>query len=145
MLSVTSPARNFGGCGWIRTTNLALMRRTLFPFELHSRFELEARGGIEPRAFPPGALRFGLEDRCRERGPSLEAMARFELAPSCLRNSALPVGATSPIRGRGVRPEPPLQLHGPAQSPFCQDESRPDNLLKNLVPEEGLKPSTSGL
>ena|GEM_PF-3971031 len=37
MLSVTSPARNFGGCGWIRTTNLALMRRTLFPFELHSR------------------------------------------------------------------------------------------------------------
>ena len=37
MLSVTSPARNFGGYGWIRTTNLALMRRTLFPFELHSR------------------------------------------------------------------------------------------------------------
>ena len=30
---------------------------------------LEARGGVEPRAFPPDALRFGLEDRCRDRGP----------------------------------------------------------------------------
>ena len=39
MLSVTSPAHNFGGCGWLRTTNLALMRRTLFPFELHSRLK----------------------------------------------------------------------------------------------------------
>src|SRR2546421_1718602 len=29
MLSVTSPARKFGGCGWIRTTNLAHMRRLL--------------------------------------------------------------------------------------------------------------------
>jgi hypothetical protein len=37
MLSVTSPAQNFGGCGWSRTTNLALMRRLLFPVELHSR------------------------------------------------------------------------------------------------------------
>jgi hypothetical protein len=27
MLSVTSPARKAGGCGWSRTTNLALMRR----------------------------------------------------------------------------------------------------------------------
>jgi hypothetical protein len=30
---------------------------------------LEARGGIEPRAFPPSSFRFGLEDRRRERGP----------------------------------------------------------------------------
>ena len=37
MLSFTSPARKFGGCGWSRTTSLALMRRLLFPFELHSR------------------------------------------------------------------------------------------------------------
>ncbi len=29
---------------------------------------LVARGGIEPRAFPPNSFRFGLEDRCRERG-----------------------------------------------------------------------------
>ena len=31
---ITSPKS--GGCGWIRTTSLALMRRSLFPFELHS-------------------------------------------------------------------------------------------------------------
>ena len=31
---ITSP---INGCGWIRTTNLALMRRLLFPLELHSR------------------------------------------------------------------------------------------------------------
>src|SRR5712691_6347547 len=30
---------------------------------------LEARGGVEPRAVPPDSCRFGLEDRCRERGP----------------------------------------------------------------------------
>ena len=29
-----------GGCGWIRTTNRALMRRLLFPIELHSRRDL---------------------------------------------------------------------------------------------------------
>ena len=51
---ITSP-KTFGGCGWIRTTNLALMRRSLFPFELHSHVNLEARGGIEPRAFPPSS------------------------------------------------------------------------------------------
>jgi hypothetical protein len=32
---------------------------------------LEARGGVEPRAFPPDSCRFGLEDRCRERGPNV--------------------------------------------------------------------------
>jgi hypothetical protein len=40
----------------------------LIPFELHSHI-LEAREGVEPRAFPPSSCRFGLEDRCRERGP----------------------------------------------------------------------------
>jgi len=39
---------------------------------------VEARGGIEPRAFPPDACRFGLEDRCRERGPIWSA-------PTCRR------------------------------------------------------------
>ena len=48
-------------------------------------FDLEARGGVEPRAFRP-ALRFGLEDRCRERGPRLEAMVRFELTLTCLQD-----------------------------------------------------------
>ena len=59
---------------------------------------LEARGGIEPRAFPPGSSRFGLEDRCRERGPfsggayggrPCKIVARIELAACCLR--ALPL------------------------------------------------------
>lgn len=67
LTSLATP-QEIGGCGWNRTTNLALMRRMLCPFELHSRFELGARGGVEPRAFRP-ALRFGLEDRGRERGP----------------------------------------------------------------------------
>ena len=30
---------------------------------------LEARGGVEPRAFPPSSCGFGLENRRRERGP----------------------------------------------------------------------------
>ena len=30
---------------------------------------------------------FGLEDRCRERGPELEAMVRFELTRFCLQDS----------------------------------------------------------
>ena len=32
-------------------------------------------------------LRVGLEDRCRERGPWLEAMVRIELTPCCLQDS----------------------------------------------------------
>ena len=79
--------RKFGGCGWTRTTTLALMRRLLSPFELHSHVDLlETRGGVEPRAIRP-ALRFGFEDRCRERGPLLEAMVRFELTHFCLQDS----------------------------------------------------------
>ncbi len=87
----------------------------LFPLSYTAVDPLEARGGVEPRAFPPSSRRFGLEDRCRVRGPRLF--------------------------GRGVRPTRLCKLHAPGQSPFCRDESRPDN----LVPKEGLKPSTSGL
>ena len=36
---------------------------------LRKELMMEARGGVEPRAFPPSSCRFGLEDRCRERGP----------------------------------------------------------------------------
>ena len=36
---------------------------------LRKELMLEARGGVEPRAFPPSSCRFGLEDRRRERGP----------------------------------------------------------------------------
>jgi len=31
--------------------------------------------------------------------------------------------------GRGVRPTRLFKLHGPRQSPFCRDESRPDKTL----------------
>ena len=51
---ITSPFV-FGGYGWIRTTNLALMRRSLCRLSYTAVQYLEARGGIEPRAFPPGA------------------------------------------------------------------------------------------
>src|SRR2546426_12559055 len=36
---------------------------------LRKELIMEARGGVEPRAFPPSSCRFGLEDRRRERGP----------------------------------------------------------------------------
>ena len=95
----------FGGCGWSRTTNLSLMRRKLcrlsytavsqlrvqsldcsavfgsskLKLELSSSFGfLEARGGVEPRAFPPSSCRFGLEDRCRERGPGRSKKAKVK-------------------------------------------------------------------
>ena len=38
---------------------------------------MEARGGVEPRAFPPSSYRFGLEDRCRERGPYRKGTRRW--------------------------------------------------------------------
>ena len=37
--------KKFGGCGWNRTTNLALMRRMLCPFELHSPVEIGSPRG----------------------------------------------------------------------------------------------------
>src|ERR1044072_6478999 len=43
---ITSPKP--GGCGWIRTTNLALLRRPLFPFELHSRCFASRGRGVRP-------------------------------------------------------------------------------------------------
>src|SRR5690242_11462592 len=68
------------------------MRRTLFPFELHSRVNLEAREGIEPRAFPPSSYRFGLEDRRRERGPHMRGRGvRSEAASSTPRSKAVAV------------------------------------------------------
>ena len=77
---------------------------------------MEARGGIEPRAFPPSSSRFGLEDRCRERGPHrLEAEVRFELTTCCLRNSCSSHLKLHRLResGRVVRPTRLFELHGP--------------------------------
>src|SRR5688572_14981168 len=49
--------------------------RLVFNSELAQPFAiLEARGGVEPRAFPPGSFRFGLEDRRREHGPGKTRM-----------------------------------------------------------------------
>ena len=72
---------------------------------------LEARGGVEPRAFPPGSCRFGLEDRCRERGPRLEAMVRFELTQFCLQDSRSTSWSyiASLIGGSGREANAPLQ------------------------------------
>ena len=75
---------------WVESNHQPRAYETLalIPLELHSRFLiLEARGGVEPRAFPPSSCRFGLEDRRRERGPEVEAMVRFELTLCCLRDS----------------------------------------------------------
>jgi hypothetical protein len=58
---------------WVESNHQPRAYETLalIPLELHSRGRiLEARGGFEPRAFPPSSYRFGLEDRRRERGPS---------------------------------------------------------------------------
>ena len=74
---------------WVELNHQPRAYETLALFHLSYTAEviLEARGGVEPRAFPPSSRRFGLEDRCRERGPELEAMVRFELTHCCLRNS----------------------------------------------------------
>ncbi len=60
-------------------------------------------------------LRVGLEDRCRERGPRLEAMVRFELTQCCLQDSRSAGWSyiASLIGGRGVRPTRLCELHGP--------------------------------
>ena len=72
---------------WVESNHQPRAYETLalIPFELHSRVRiLEARGGVEPRAFPPSSYRFGLEDRRRERGPG---HCRFSIA-----NCQLPIG-----------------------------------------------------
>jgi hypothetical protein len=55
---------------------------------LRKKLSLEARGGIEPRAFPPSSCRFGLEDRCRERGPRTLTIFDCQLPIGLLTNSA---------------------------------------------------------
>ena len=78
--------RKFGGCGWNRTTNLALMRRMLYPFELHSRLKMGARGGVEPLAFRP-ALKVRFRRPMPGTRATLEAMVRVELTRFCLQDS----------------------------------------------------------
>ena len=70
MLSVTSPARKLWWL-WVESNHQPRAYETLALIRLSytAVLILEARGGVEPRAFPPSSCRFGLEDRCRERGP----------------------------------------------------------------------------
>lgn len=132
---------------------------------------LEARGGVEPRALPPNSVRFGLEDRCRERGPDPSHKFQVQSSGSTSAWQTLKPGTWNLKLsiGRGVRPTRLCELHDPEQSPFCRDESRPEKpsrqlavgrkqgkdiescllptacRILSLVPKEGLKPSTSGL
>ena len=56
---------------------------------------LEARGGVEPRACPPSSRRFGLEDRCRERGPTPHVWPG--------REAVAPLNSTLPCSHRSAR------------------------------------------
>src|ERR1051326_8564874 len=87
---------------------------------------LEARGGVEPRAFPPSSCRFGLEDRRRERGPNhfRFPIANFRLVwltyiPWCEYQKMTKGLGSEPLGirkleignviGRAVRPRAPLR------------------------------------
>ena len=75
-------------------------------------------------------LRFGLEDRCRERGPLLEAMVRFELTRFCLQDSRSASWSYIALLNWGTGREADAASANSTvqgQSSFCQDESRPDN------------------
>src|SRR5215216_5755493 len=104
------------------------MRRLLFPFELHSRGDLlEARGGVEPRACPPSSRRFGLEDRCRVRGPM--NLGDGEIRTHNLLFTKQPLYQLELHRHMwpGREANAPLRTPRSRQSPFCRDESRPHN------------------
>ena len=81
---------------------------------------LEARGGVEPRAFPPSSCRFGLEDRRRERGPDLGGDGEIRTHTLLFTGQLLCQLELHRLRncGRGVRPTRLCQLHAPRQSPL---------------------------
>ena len=99
----------------------------LIPLELHSLLILEARGGVEPRAFPPSSCRFGLEDRRRERGPgnfrfliadcglvllinsALMRTLENDKGTEVQHQSAIANWQSALLSGRGVRPTTPLR------------------------------------
>ena len=103
-----------GRGGGSRTRTLPFMRRMLFHLSYSAILILEARGGVEPRAFPPSSCRFGLEDRRRERGPELGGDGEIRASHTAVYGTAvLPVGATSLRFGRGVRPTRLCELRAP--------------------------------
>ena len=77
---------------------------------LRKKLMVEARGGVEPRAFPPSSCRFGLEDRRRERGP--DRGGDGEIRTHTLLFTGQPLCQLELHRqtfGRGVRPTTPLR------------------------------------
>src|SRR5712664_974029 len=87
-----------------------LLCRLSYTAFLLSSLVLEARGGVEPRAFPPSSCRFGLEDRRRERGP--ERGGDGEIRTHTLLFTGQPLCQLELHRrtlGRGVRPTTPLR------------------------------------
>ena len=99
---------------WVESNHQPRAYETLalIPLELHSRLRLlEARGGVEPRAFPPSSCRFGLEDRRRERGPNRGGDG--EIRTHTMLFTGQPLCQLELHRllvfGRGVRPTMPLR------------------------------------
>ena len=110
-------------------------------------------------------LRFGLEDRCRERGPRLEAMVRFELTQCCLQDSRsaswsyialneLWSGREADAPLRTPRSKDSLRSARMSHAPMIKKQEAVVSggtmfvlllLPRELVPKEGLKPSASGL
>src|SRR5882724_5499357 len=124
------------------------MRRLLFHMSYTAVLLLEARGGVEPRAFPPSSRRFGLEDRRRERGPDRggdgeirthtllftgQLLCQLELH----RRSYLRSGREADHASSNSALPDSHRSAGMSHAPITCD--------LNLVPKEGLKPSTSGL
>ena len=99
---------------------------------------------IEPRAFSPSSCRFGLEDRCRERGPSGSRNAecgfkKFAFNPQSVfrnRQSNGPGREADHASSNSTIPGSHRSA-GMSHAPITCE--------LNLVPKEGLKPSTSGL
>ncbi len=77
--------------------------------------EVEARGGVEPRAFPPSSCRFGLEDRRRERGPEFGGDGEIRTHTLLFTGQQLCQLELHRLLvcGRGVRPTRLLELHAP--------------------------------
>ena len=77
---------------------------------LRKELIVEARGGVEPRAFPPSSFRFGLEDRRRERGPDLGGDGEIRTHTLLFTGQPLcQLELHRQIFGRGVRPTTPLR------------------------------------
>ncbi len=70
---------------------------------------VEARGGVEPGAFPPSSCRFGLEDRGRERGPERGGDGEIRTHTLLFTEQLLcQLELHRQTLGRGVRPTMPL-------------------------------------